>query len=80
MVPVWLHQGAARQHGGLCPDWATSSLFGADYLGRDLLSRMIYGARVSLPVGFMGAFTALLIGLVYGSDLGLLWRQASTIS
>jgi len=45
-------------------------LLGADYLGRDLLSRLIYGARVSLPVGFMGALTALVIGLVYGCISG----------
>jgi ABC-type dipeptide/oligopeptide/nickel transport system permease subunit len=45
-------------------------LFGSDYLGRDLLSRLIYGIRVSLPVGFMGAITALAIGLVYGCVSG----------
>jgi len=45
-------------------------LFGADYLGRDLLSRLIYGARVSLPVGLMGALTALVIGLVCGCISG----------
>jgi oligopeptide transport system permease protein len=45
-------------------------LFGSDYLGRDILSRLIYGTRVSLPVGFIGAMTALLIGLVYGCISG----------
>lgn len=45
-------------------------LFGSDYLGRDMLSRLIYGTRVSLPVGFMGALTSLLIGLVYGCISG----------
>jgi len=45
-------------------------LFGSDYLGRDLLSRLVYGTRVSLPVGFIGAFTALIIGLVYGCISG----------
>ena len=45
-------------------------LFGSDELGRDMLSRIIYGTRVSLPVGFMGAFTALIIGLVYGCIAG----------
>jgi len=43
---------------------------GADYLGRDLLSRIIYGTRVSLPVGLIGALTALIIGLVYGCISG----------
>ncbi len=43
---------------------------GSDFLGRDMLSRIIYGTRVSLPVGFMGAFTALVIGLIYGCISG----------
>jgi oligopeptide transport system permease protein len=45
-------------------------ILGADYLGRDLLSRIIYGARVSLLAGFAGALTALIIGLVYGCISG----------
>ena len=49
---------------------STKFLFGSDYLGRDLLSRLVYGTRVSLPVGFMGAAVALVIGLVYGSISG----------
>ena len=64
-VPLWL----ARAMPGNMEDYAkidTKFLLGSDYLGRDLLSRVIYGARVSLPVGFMGALTALIIGLVYG--------------
>ena len=48
----------------------TKFAFGSDYLGRDLLSRLIYGTRVSLPVGFIGALTALVIGLVYGCISG----------
>ena len=39
---------------------------GADYLGRDILSRAIYGAQVSLAVGFVGAGVSMLIGIVYG--------------
>ena len=45
-------------------------LFGSDYLGRDVLSRLLYGIRVSLPVGFVGAMTAFVIGMVYGSISG----------
>jgi ABC-type dipeptide/oligopeptide/nickel transport system permease subunit len=43
---------------------------GSDFLGRDLLSRIIYGTRVSLPVGFMGALSALVVGLLYGCISG----------
>ncbi len=48
-------------------------LFGSDYLGRDVLSRLIFGTRVSLPVGFMGALTALVIGLISGCQRS--WRH-----
>lgn len=39
---------------------------GTDYLGRDLLTRLLYGGRLSLSIGFM----AVLIGLVVGLPLG----------
>jgi ABC-type dipeptide/oligopeptide/nickel transport system permease subunit len=41
-------------------------IFGADRLGRDLLSRLIYGTRVSMAVAFLGAGISFLIGLTYG--------------
>jgi peptide/nickel transport system permease protein len=50
------------------PSW--DHLLGTDGLGRDVLSRMIWGARVSLLVGFVSAGLACLIGLVLGAIAG----------
>jgi len=41
-------------------------LLGADFMGRDVLSRIIYGTRISLSVGIIGALTAFIIGVLYG--------------
>jgi oligopeptide transport system permease protein len=47
-------------------------LLGADALGRDLLSRIIYGARVSLAVAFIGPAISLTLGLQIGVTAGYL--------
>ena len=39
---------------------------GADFLGRDILSRTLYGAQVSLAVGFVGALVSMVIGMTIG--------------
>jgi len=45
---------------------------GTDYLGRDMLARLMYGARVSLFIGICAPFLFVLFGVVYGSASGFL--------
>jgi peptide/nickel transport system permease protein len=54
--PAWVQGGS------------TAHLLGTDHIGRDVLSRLIFGARVSMMVGF----TAVIIAGVLGSTLGIL--------
>ncbi len=56
--PAWIEAG----------DWAYP--FGTDHLGRDILSRVIYGARVSLLVGFTSVILAVIIGTTLGIFAG----------
>lgn len=43
---------------------------GTDSLGRDMLSRTIYGGRISISIGLLGTITALIIGVLIGSIAG----------
>ena len=47
-----------------------SYLFGTDELGRDVLSRVIYGTRITLKVAVLGASLELIIGVVIGLSCG----------
>lgn len=49
---------------------ATMFLLGSDGLGRDMLSRMIMGARVSLSIGLVGVVLSFVIGIVLGGASG----------
>ena len=50
------------------PSW--HHLFGTDELGRDVLSRVLYGARVSLPIALVLVALAMTIGSVFGAVAG----------
>jgi len=56
-----------------------SHLLGTDQLGRDVLSRMIWGSRISLKVGFVATGIAIVIGTVLGALAGYYGRWADTI-
>ena len=56
-----------------------SHLLGTDTLGRDLLTRMMYGSRVSLMVGFLATIVALTIGVLWGTVAGFSGGRVDTI-
>jgi len=52
------------------PDGATVFLWGSDRLGRDVFSRILYGAQLSLTVGLIGITVSFVLGIFFGSIAG----------
>lgn len=65
--PMWQEGGTA------------DNILGTDSLGRDILSRMMYGARVSLLVGCVSVFLAGLIGVFFGLVAGYVGGWPDTV-
>lgn len=63
-----MHAGPSSEH------W-----FGTDSLGRDLLVRTFIGGRISMMVGVMGAFVAVIIGTLYGAASGFIGGKIDRI-
>ena len=55
----------------VCPaEGGTFFLLGSDRLGRDVLSRIIYGARISLTIGLVGITLSFILGIIIGGLAG----------
>ena len=54
-------------------------LLGCDNLGRDLLTRLIYGGRISLAVGLLATFVSFVIGVSWGATAGFLGGRVDNL-
>ncbi|MFC6357105.1 ABC transporter permease [Luethyella okanaganae] len=62
------------------PDWSVAGLLGTDGIGRSNLSRIIYGARVSLTIAVASTLIGLVIGLIVGMVGGYYRGLAETVA
>lgn len=54
-------------------------LFGTDKLGRDMLTRVLYGARISTSIGFIGIIFSIILGILIGGFAGYIGGIVDTI-
>lgn len=73
--PTLQHLGERLQP----PDIGGEHLLGTDQLGRDILSRILYGGRVSIAIGLISTFVAAIVGVSLGVVAGYLEGKISTL-
>ena len=59
--------------------WNQNYLLGTDSIGRDMLTRLLYGGRISLLVAFVVTLCTLLIGVIYGGAAGYYGRNTDIV-
>lgn len=71
-APLLAPHDVAKQNlmGTLLPPGSPGHLLGTDELGRDILSRLIYGSRISLMTGFLAAAISICVGVPLGLMAG----------
>ena len=76
----FIGRGVFLENKKLEKEWVKSFTFilGSDQFGRDVLSRIIFGARVSLSVGICASTLSLLIGVLLGGVAGFFGRHIET--
>lgn len=68
MISTYSYDGQDILNGNMGPSWEHP--FGTDKFGRDILVRVLYGARISLTIGVVAAAINLCIGVLYGGIAG----------
>ena len=63
-----IHQPPSAQH-----------IFGTDYLGRDTMTRMVYGSRISMFISFTGVLSGSAVGIILGVCAGYFGKAADAI-
>lgn len=76
-IAPYTYEGQNLDLGATAP--SASHWLGTDVLGRDQLTRIMYGSRVSLMVGFIATAVALLIGVLWGATAGFLGGRVDAI-
>ncbi|WP_436795789.1 ABC transporter permease [Actinospongicola halichondriae] len=79
IAPYGFAERAGSDSGSFRQGPSSDFWFGTDAIGRDVFSRLVYGARVSLRIGISATTIALVIGLIFGSIAGFFGGIVETL-